>query len=180
MTGWRTKRRHIGKGNCPQEKRKPKTAANLLMSPKGRPQIIFLHPPVLVWHHQGESRPKIDRLVVLPQNKTTPVEFSGVSRINAYTAEQTGCRQQTASSCLNGQHLFPKCPKPRKCSKKGCSSPQITFFYGSERSFSQKRSKKTDETKKTTASKVNVITKKVYESPGMPPMPNLKGLFQIN
>ena len=82
-------------------------------------------------------------------------------------------------SCLNGQHSFRKCPKPRQSLNQGCSSTHNTLLYGSERIFPPKRLKRTHETKETTASNVTVVTNKAEESPGMPSVTNVKGLLQI-
>ena len=62
----------------------------------------------------------------------------------------------------------------------GCPSTRKTLLYGSGRIFQQKHLKKTNQTKETTASNVTVVTNKAEESPGMPSVTNVKGLFQIN
>ena len=82
-------------------------------------------------------------------------------------------------SCLNGQHLLHRLPKPRKCLMQGCPSTHKTLLYGSGRIFSHKNLKKTDQTMETTASNVTVVTNKTEESPGMPFVTNVKGLIQI-
>ena len=44
-------------------------------------------------------------------------------------------------SCLNGQHFFRKCPKPRKCLKQGCSSTQYLAPW-LRKNFSTKKPRK--------------------------------------
>ena len=56
---------------------------------------------------------------------------------------------QLCVSCLNGNHGFRKCPKPRKCAHKDCNSSHNTLLYGAERVFPHKTSTTTSSSRNT-------------------------------
>ena len=47
---------------------------------------------------------------------------------------------QLCFSCLNGNHDFRKCPKPRKCAHKDCNSSHNTLLHGALWDFPRKTS----------------------------------------
>ena len=58
-------------------------------------------------------------------------------------------RNQLCFSCLNGNHDFRKCPKPRKCAHKDCNSSHNTLLHGAERVFPRKTSTTTSSSRNT-------------------------------
>ena len=70
--------------------------------------------------------------------------------------------------CLNGQHSFRECLKPRKSPKKTTQELTIPRSTNQQSFFLQERSGKTDKTMETTANIVTVATSKTKESIGMP------------
>ena len=85
-------------------------------------------------------------------------------------------------SCLSGQHLFRKCPQPRKCTKDGCTSTHNTLLHGADRIFPPKNVTNNSRTKaETSANSVTVAETETQTeaSSGMASVSNVKGLLQI-
>ena len=113
------------------------------MSPKQRPEQIFLLRLAPVKHRQWESRPKVHRLVVLLVKKRHLLLCCPVFREkNPTQRTKLFAENRLCFSFLNEQHSFCKGPKPRNCSKQGCSITENTLLHGSEKFSSQKHREK--------------------------------------